>query len=77
MHNVHLKIKNMVTTSIKSAVSAAECEQKPVRTRVKTALAKATEETTVVIQETPKNHRNTRLEKVIRRMMDGSIESTP
>ncbi|XP_062717180.1 nucleolar protein 58-like [Aedes albopictus] len=64
-HNVHLKIKQLVV-NIKSAVIAAEREQKALKLRVETAeksLMEATERATVESMETPKSHRNTRSEK--------------
>lgn len=53
-----MKIKHLVT-SVKSAVLAAELEQKELKIRAETAenaLVGYAEQATVVIQETPKNH---------------------
>lgn len=59
-HNVHLKIKQMVT-NIKSAVIAAEREQKALRLRAETAEKAVTEaagRATAETRETPKSHRS-------------------
>jgi len=68
-HNVHTRIKQLVT-GIKSAVAAAEREEKEWKRRAisaETALVKATEKETVEVLTTPKESRNPRSESSKRR----------
>lgn len=71
-HNVHTKIKLLVT-SIKSAVKAAEREHDTLKSRaesaektLKEAVGHAAEHTAAAAQQTPMSPRNTRTEKRVR-----------